>query len=326
MFKEDRINGDEHMNKYFTISITDVETEIENTFVEVISQLKEIMDWETSKSFFNRVQEKDSQRITLFIENMEESVKKSIGKYFRDNSKVEVIDSVEFYDLEEKFGKLGNEILADFYKQTNNFAIQLIEQTKDSYEDKLMLAIDTLLVSANWNYDTIKRGYISFASHSNGFFTRWKDMDNVRGVFEIKYTKVKDYIQSRIKELIVGGNVNESMKAFIDIMISLKKVAKEEINNGNLKFAEMEKDGPVVNSDILYRSEFHNAINNNPRFFQYMNEDINFLSSRVFTIFTYLFLQKIGLKNIDRYLLAYYIYRSVEDYYDLDCIKEIRNF
>ena len=46
-----------------------------------------------------------------------------------------------------------------------------------------------------------------------------------------------------------------------------------------------------------------------------MNENLDFLASRLFTIFFYLYNKKIGVKNIDRYLLAYLIYRGVEDMY-----------
>lgn len=57
-----------------------------------------------------------------------------------------------------------------------------------------------------------------------------------------------------------------------------------------------------------------------------MNKDINFLGSRLITVFTYLLIRNLGIQNKDRYLLCYYIYKIIEEKYNIDTLELIRDF
>ncbi len=104
---------------------------------------------------------------------------------------------------------------------------------------------------------------------------------------------------------------------------SLRNEVKNAIQSKELFFVNNDQDG---NPDMFYRSTFHNAIKENDDFNKYMNNDNEFLTSRIITVFTYLLIKKVGIKNIDRYLLAFYIYTSVEEIFGLNCLEAIQNF
>lgn len=220
-----------------------------------------------------------------------------------------------FNEAEENFGQSGNIFLMRYYLITNRMAYENITKT---YAQKLEHALQILIESAEWNYGSIERGYLSFASHINGFFTRWKDMNQIRGIFEEKYSLYKPIV-NRMLDVRSGGNY----KNLFLTLNSLKEEAENEFRKGTLVFPNSKDSG---NPDIFYRSKFHSAIKENTEFANYMNTNNNFLASRLFTIFFYLYNKKIGIKNLDRYLLAYLIYRGVEDKLGLNSLEIIKQF
>lgn len=239
--------------------------------------------------------------------------------FFNDNANLKgnlELEKIETFDeAEENFGQNGNIFLMRYYLITNEMAYENITKT---YNQKLEHALQILIESAEWNYGGIERGYLSFASHINGFFTRWKDMDQIREIFEEKYSWYKPIVNR-----MLDARSGENYKKLFLALNPLKEEAENEFRKGTLVFPNSKGSG---NPDIFYRSKFHSAIKENTEFANYMNADNNFLASRLFTIFFYLYNKKIGIKNLDRYLLAYLIYRGVEDKLGLNSLEIIKQF
>lgn len=221
----------------------------------------------------------------------------------------------DFNEAEENFGCAGNDFLMRYYLIMNELAFQVITKP---YQDKLRHALEILVKSAGWNYGNLSRGYLSFASHVNGFFTRWADMEAIKSVFEKKYILYREQVLKIIME--EGNGV---LCGLCEKLNNLKSDAELAFKSGDLIFPQSQVKG---NPDLFYRSEFHLSIKENEQFSKYMNTNFSFLVSRLFTIFFYLYNKKIGIKNIDRYLLAYIIYRGVEEAYNLDAIEIIKSF
>ncbi|WP_368320198.1 hypothetical protein, partial [Mediterraneibacter gnavus] len=147
-----------------------------------------------------------------------------------------------FNEAEENFGQSGNIFLMRYYLITNRMAYENITKT---YAQKLEHALQILIESAEWNYGSIERGYLSFASHINGFFTRWKDMNQIRGIFEEKYSLYKPIV-NRMLDVRSGGNY----KNLFLTLNSLKEEAENEFRKGTLVFPNSKDSG---NPDIFYR-------------------------------------------------------------------------
>lgn len=242
-----------------------------------------------------------------------------ISIYFAENvylrNMISTTNIPDFNEAEQNFGSAGNDFLMRYYYIMNKLAFHIIT---NSYQDKLSHALEILVKGAEWNYGNLSRGYLSFASHINGFFTRWADMEAIKSVFEKKYTLYREQVVKVIME--EGDGILNGLSENLN---KLKTDAELAFKRGELIFPQDQGDG---NPDLFYRSKFHLSIKNNREFSKYMNSNFNFLASRLFTIFFYLYNKKIGIKNIDRYLLAYLIYRGVEDVYRLDAIEIINNF
>lgn len=271
--------------------------------------------------FFTRSENKSVTHFDVYLNT--DCYHNIIDKLKSKNINFEVFENIVFDEVKDNFGQLGNYFLELFYKLSNKITLKYIENTFGDYSKKLQYILDLFIVSADFNYDSIKRGYFSYASHSKGFFTRWKDSSQIENIFYDKYIKAKDMIKERIITLTEARNIDKDLLNFVNSMKNLKVDVRKEFVNGNLKFLKQEDKN---NPDLLYKSEFHNAIFENIAFYEYMNTNFDFLTSRLFTVFTYLVSKKIGLKNKDRYLLGYFIYKGVEDTFNLDCISTIKNF
>ncbi|MEK5295758.1 hypothetical protein [Bacillus sp. FSL R5-0659] len=277
--------------------------------------------------FFTRKEENQNNRIDLYfnsniakpkIVNIENSIKQIIDVKTKFNHK--------FNDTQGKFGPMGDELLADFYKCTNEVVLKSIGSTVNDYNDRLDIILDLFLVSAHYNYESITSGYFSFASHVNGFFTRWKNPNVLKEKFNKIYLVNKEYIFGKIENLIEKQNLNENSELFKKVIRRMKSLMRSEIEKGNMKPFDLNEQKDAGHRDFLEKSPFHNLILENPDFIDYMNNDIDFLSSRLITVFTYLMVKNLGLRNLDRYLLCYLIYKAVEEKYNLDTMNLVRNF
>ena len=76
----------------------------------------------------------------------------------------------------------------------------------------------------------------------------------------------------------------------------------------------------------LSDSPFHQAMNENTDFLNYMKNDPVFLTGRFCMNLLYLFMDGLGLKLRDRYLLCYYISKAAEDVYEIDPLYIVNNF
>ncbi|MCY7454005.1 hypothetical protein [Bacillus altitudinis] len=299
----------------------------ENLFINsIIPKINSNVEMYTDY-FFTRKEENQNNRIDLYfnsnitkpkIVNIENSIKQIIDVKTEFNYK--------FNDTQGKFGPMGDELLTDFYKCTNEVVLKSIGSTVNDYNGRLDIILELFLVSAHYNYESITSGYFSFASHVNGFFTRWKNPNVLKEKFNNIYLENKEYVFGKIENLIEKQNLNENSELFKKVIRRMKSLMRSEIEKGNMKSFDLNEQKDEGHRDFLEKSPFHNLILENPDFIDYMNNDRDFLTSRLITVFTYLMVRNLGLRNLDRYLLCYLIYKAVEEKYNLDTMNLVRNF
>lgn len=316
------------MIEKFIISISAEEIECDKMFLDIandyIRMTKCFFDF-----FFTKKREGEKWIMNIFFEKERLEFEKYIMEKYKYNSKVTIYTDEKFVEAEDEYGEYGNYFLSEFYKISNKISINFLMENFSFYNKKLTACIDLLIISAHINYKSIKKGYLSYASHSNAFFTNWRNIEYIRDLFEKKYLKNKDFVIKRVKKLTIENELESDILEFINKFHELKNRVKDKIESGELELFEVLEgydEGKENNYELFYRSEFHKAIRDNSQFRKYMNFDSDFLSSRLMNVFTYLLLRNLGLKNKDRYLLDYYIYRAVEDIWDLECVKEVKNF
>lgn len=313
------------MSGYYKIIINS--DKADSIFINCIVPLLDKYFKAKSDYFYIWKQKDNMPLIDVYLDNsIDNNIEIEIENLLKKGDIQSIEKNVSFIETEGNFGIKGDKLLSNFLKDLNEVSINILTQTLPEYNKRLDLILDLMIISAHSNYGSIKNGYISYASHVNGFFTRWKDPIEIEKKFYKSYLENKELIQEKVNKLTVREifGVNKEFEEFI---LKTKDFLLYEIKKGNIRvFNINEQKANVGDRDFLGKSKFHNEISKNRKFQEYMNTDYEFLSARMITVFTYLFLRNLGIKNIDRYLLCYYIYRCVEDTYKLDTLELIRNF
>ena len=307
------------MNNKVLLQINNKEDKIEKILIDIIDENVSLLS-KYNNFYFFREQIKEEQSLKIYFDKDDFEVEKI--KIRKNKDSVSVKNDVEFTGAEDLFGKLGDEFLAEFLKAANYSAINIIRNSLDNYSKKVDIGIDILILNAAKNFKTIKEGYIVYAAFVEGFFTRWKDMDKIRAVFENNYLKNREIIYKKIKYLTSNEYYDENTM-FIKCINKLRSKCIEEFKSGNLKIF---KEDDNRNPNLIYRSYFYKATNKNQEFKEYINTDLEYVTYRLITVFVYRLMTNIGIKNVDEYLLAYYVYRAVEDIYNLKFDEYIKKF
>ncbi|MGV7002172.1 lantibiotic dehydratase C-terminal domain-containing protein [Priestia megaterium] len=276
--------------------------------------------------FFVRGHEGARPEIKLYINDTNIDLNKLGSKLREQNIDTSIKENTYFLETEGKFGEKGDEILQKFFKFTNEMSLNILKDTLNNYNKKLELALELMIISAHFNYGSITNGYLSYASHVNGFFTRWKDISKIKKIFQNNFSENEYLIKEKLNEIILEKKIPVEFLAFPEILKKIKRKASKEMLKGNLKIFNIEPKKTNSGGDFLDKSEFHKEIFQNQKFYNYMNKNHDFMISRLFTVFTYLLIKNLGIKNKDRYLLCYYIYQIVEKEYNLNTLDLIRNF
>lgn len=298
------------------LEISAKENEIEEKFIKFIDENLEILGG-YERFFFIRNQVEDNQYIKIYLDKVIINQLK-----LKSDDCITVEEDESFSITNDMFGKFGDEFLLKFYKISNFSTINIIRDSLNNYNMKINIGLDLLILNSMKNIKSIKEGYFVYVAFVEGFFTRWKDINKIRGIFEEQYLKNKDFIHKKIEILTSECNYNDST-VVIKKMKNLREKMISKFASGELKFFKQEDK---KNPDIVSRSEFYKSLKMNNLFETYINSDYSYLSYRLCTVYIYEMLKTIGIKNVDKYVLAYYVYRSVEDLYNLDYKKYIQNF
>ena len=130
-----------------------------------------------------------------------------------------------------------------------------------------------MLISAHYNYDSIKRLLILCIS-CKWIFTRWKDPNKIRDIFHKNYLNNKEYLESKVSEIIDNNN-RSSLSELSDIITEMKKEMTTDIEKGTCMYLILNYY-KTRRKRFSRKSQFHKTILNNPDFSNFMNKDINF--------------------------------------------------
>ncbi|MEK4899037.1 hypothetical protein N2V86_25200 [Bacillus sp. FSL R5-0811] len=198
---------------------------------------------------------KDFPIIDVYINN-KIVTENQLNKILQNSgAKYKIYKNSIFNETQGNFGMLGDKYLAEFFKKTNEISLNILNQNFESYNKKIEFALEIMLISAHYNYDSIKKGYLSYASHVNGFFTRWKDPNKIRDIFHKNYLNNKEYLESKVSEIIDNNN-RSSLSELSDIITEMKKEMTTDIEKGNLHVFNIELLQKPGERDFLEKVSF----------------------------------------------------------------------
>jgi hypothetical protein len=244
-------------------------------------------------------------------------------------------NSIHIAPYDSRAAAIGSDgtarLLEDYYVETNDLAFTILDQTRDNYTARLNACLDQLIaVAATCPLLPLTRFIISYRSHSEAYITAdlFQEAPAIRRRrLEEAYRERREVVLRRVKlrlEQIEGEQLPNWLAVLVAVHRRYFELAVQGIAAGEVglkaHFAEGSPDGH------LQQSAFHTAIFSNKAIGHYFDTNPVMIAFRIVLNFFYLHLNRIGMRNEDRYILDYYIAEAVEELFNISSFEAIRSF
>ncbi|MEU6410846.1 thiopeptide maturation pyridine synthase [Microbispora sp. NPDC046933] len=233
-------------------------------------------------------------------------------------------NSVRYEPYDRRVGVLGSEaaarLLEDFYHETNETAFLMLDRVRAG-DNRLVLALDLMFATAHAMWPDIRRGFISYRSHSEGFIVQAADPEARRAACEEKYRSQAEGLRDRLRAVLETLDDGRETVPFVVDWVSrlgdFRRRAEPLIASGEIAFGggEDRETGRTWGADLLRHSTFHRLLQGNGALLATMREDPGFLGFRLALNYMYLHLNRIGIRPFERFVLCYLAAATVEDYF-----------
>jgi hypothetical protein len=192
------------------------------------------------------------------------------------------------------------------------------------------LAFDLLVAVAHRMYPPITLGFISFRSHAEAFLARQdnarqESAGRLRAEFDALYRRNAPRLTARVAE-VVGclGQGTPDLPFVADWVARLdpyRTRGGELIARGDtpMRWERIETQ-PAADRSWVATSPLHQLMRTSDNFIRFMNEHMPVRSFRLVLNFTYLHLARLGLTEVDRYLVCHLISNAVEERYGVSAM------
>jgi|GEM_PF-6905345 hypothetical protein len=257
-------------------------------------------------------------------------------------------NSIRIAPSDSRAAIIGSEgtarLLEDYYVATNELAFTIIEQTRNNYTARLNACLDQLVaVAATCPQLPLTRFVISYRSHSEAYIASAPHLgsyaenpDTRRRRLEEAYRERHDPLLRRIRlrlSQIETGQLPSWLAAIVAIHQRYFALALQGVAEGYVKLPNRSRSAEAsyagVNSsprEHLRQSAFHAALFDNRLIEEYLTTNPIMIAFRIVLNFLYLHLNRIGMRNEDRYTLDYYIVEALEELFNFSTLEAIRSF
>jgi hypothetical protein len=237
-------------------------------------------------------------------------------------------------------GARGVEFIEDYYEATNEVVLTILEQTENDRAKRLEQAFDLMVITAA-TLAEIKRSFLAYRSHAEGFIGDSRDPRQLRKQFDSKYESQRNALHSRIQGIVnaldSGLDDDTYQTNWARINRAFHQKSRTLIASGHVKVlvdADMQALWQPAHIKEFYRrretvmanSEFHAALQTNVAALTFMQTDVEFLSARLILNYMYLTVARLGISPLEKFFLAYLIARSVEEMYSISTVESIKAY
>lgn len=237
-------------------------------------------------------------------------------------------------------GEQGVELIEDYYESTNEVVLSILERTGSDRAKRLEETFDLMVITAA-TLAEIKRSFLAYRSHAEGFIGDSRDPLRLRQHFDARYESQRQALQARIQQITSALNSelgDAPMQAdWAKINRAFHQRARALIASGKVKVLVQEdmlalwqpahiKEFDRRKQTIMANSQFHEALQTNEAAQSFMQTDVEFLSARLILNYMYLTIARLGVSPMEKFFLAYLIARSVEEMHSLSTIESIKAY
>jgi hypothetical protein len=237
-------------------------------------------------------------------------------------------------------GEQGVELIEDYYEATNEVVFSILERTGNDRAKRLQETFDLMVITAATLVE-IKRSFLAYRSHAEGFIGDSLDPLKLRQHFDARYESQRLALQARIQRItdsLDSGLSDGSIQTtWAEITRAFNQRSKALISSGQVKVLvheDMHALWQPAHIEEFYRrretimanSEFHAALQTNEAAQKFMQTDVEFLSVRLILNYMYLTIVRLGVSPMEKFFLAYLIARSVEEMYSISTVESIKAY
>jgi hypothetical protein len=240
--------------------------------------------------------------------------------------------SAGFVEIQESFqGPAAQPLLEGFFCDTTDFLLKLITEINDGESARFQSVFDLMVaqvVAVNRNVSlgahafSFPTSFLTYRSHSDGFFIMSKDPEAAKKKFEARYTAVSPVLQKRLQQLLqqfddAGPVVSQSAQSWFSYIDTYIRRVIAEMSAGRLEVIQ-DQTGYLGDQNDISISPLHQVIQHNAHYQEFMKADIEFLAMRAMYSYLYSTLYRLGLRLIERYFLCYSVCRAFEEMFNVD--------
>lgn len=303
-FKDYFIDRDWHEGPNFTITIKDLDERKKSEIINFVS--KKTDQFKIDEALFIKEKNKymSASKDLVALEK-----RTPVNKI--NNHMAVTFNQVDMKNIMEKYNSLKQYemyIYSRFEMQEANNGI--LEELNSNKENRHVILVDLFIYIASLFEDGVSKGYLSYVSHVQGFFSLFRKREiNLDGKFENIYQELKSEIKgldNEEKKINIWKNEWQKVINIYYEDFGFDKYKEDEFYNLDNQY-----DNLVENMEGLEDSMFHNLLLKNKLKELYFSKNMIVFRNIVNTF--YKVLPFMGVSFMEKHLYGYMAYRYIED-------------
>lgn len=228
------------------------------------------------------------------------------------------------------------DLLTAFYADATPLLFGMLEHVRAGRDSRVGLALSLMLTVAHTSQH-IKRSYLSYRMHAEGFITWAADPEGVRASFEQNFRERRAALTERVRHVVAALDDPAAppvpfVREWAALLEQYRRRAGALLDDGRLiqpmtepgeAFRVRPGDPPAPHREP---NELQRLVFENPAYHEAIFTDPGFLRYRVLLNYTYLHLTRLGLTPLDRFRTCHLLADAVEDVYGLSGLDALRRF
>jgi hypothetical protein len=208
-------------------------------------------------------------------------------------------------------GEQAAELLADFYRATNEIAFAMAEQVLRGGQ-RLSPCFDLMVATAQaFTGGGVASGFVSFRSHAEAYLAGTR-ATRLRAAWDRGYAERSAHLVARVGDVIATLDGTADPVPLVNDWVSalrpLHRRAEHLLASDAVAFND-----PVLPPPGDGGSEFHQALLRGPAYTPQIRESVWFRSYRLMLNYLYLHMTRHGVRPIDRFMLCHLVANAVEE-------------
>lgn len=237
-------------------------------------------------------------------------------------------NSIQYLPCDRRIEVLGSEAAAalveGFYVDTTEATFAMLDRIRGG-TSRLNLALDLMWATAR-AIGSVKKGYVSYRSHSEARIMVAADPAAVRTFFEQQYRSRRAALLERLGQVLdtLDGRRDDVpfVREWVQVMTRLRAQAEPLIADGAITLSTPEA-GVWFNDEVVVHSAFHRALARNPAHLEMMRTSLRFHVFRIMINCCYLHLTRLGVRPFERSLLGFLVSEAAEERFGVSAVEMV---